>query len=161
MLPDPDPPAWAATAVCCVTNGAYSRVTPCGQTTHLQVGALGPDIELPGGFTLKSPRVASIWEALGFTATSNNEARQAEKIKAAENAAKKNNQERAKYLGKYGYPRLVGTGGIFYSDQLSTDKTPATNGGGFGMGKSGRMWPVPDVVESGNYLKTKKQQGKK
>merc|ERR1712054_113404 len=97
----------------------------------------------------------------GFTATSNNEARQAEKIKAAENAAKKNNQERAKYLGKYGYPRLVGTGGIFYSDQLSTDKAPAVNGGGFGMGKSGVMWPVPEVVESGTYVKTKKLQGNK
>merc|ERR1712194_902347 len=30
------------------------------------------------------PRVANIWEALGFTATSNNEARQQEKLKAIE-----------------------------------------------------------------------------
>ena len=32
------------------------------------------------------PRVESIWEALGFTATSNNEARQQEKLKAIEKA---------------------------------------------------------------------------
>jgi len=37
-----------------------------------------------------------------------------------------------RYLAKYGYPRLVGTKGIFYADQLSTDKQPM---GGFGMGK--------------------------
>jgi len=37
-------------------------------------------------------------------------------------------------LTKYGYPRLVGTKGIFYADQLSSDKEPM---GGFGMGKSG------------------------
>ena len=32
--------------------------------------------------------------------------------------------------------------------QLSTDKKPM---GGFGMGKSGVMWPVPEVVERGIY----------
>lgn len=28
--------------------------------------------------------------------------------------------KRTKYLAKYGYPRLVGTGGIFYADQVSS-----------------------------------------
>ena len=42
----------------------------------------------------------------------------------------------------------MGTKGIFYADQLSTDKEPM---GGFGMYKSGVMWPVPEVVESGCY----------
>ncbi len=27
--------------------------------------------------------------------------------------------KRSKYLAKYGYPRLVGTKGIFYADQVS------------------------------------------
>merc|ERR1712032_1551111 len=49
---------------------------------------------------------------------------------------------RGKWLDKYGYPRLVGSGGIFYADQLSTDKEPM---GGFNMGKSGSIWPVPKV----------------
>ena len=100
---------------------------------------------------LKAPRVESIWEAMGFTATSNNEARQAEKMKAQANAKDvggKNSEARTKYLAKYGYPRLVGTKGIFYADQLSSDKKPM---GGFGMGKSGVMWPVPEVVEEGTY----------
>lgn len=102
------------------------------------------------------PKVDSVWEALGFTATSNNEARQAAKIAAVEKArgAKSGvlNGEgaslRAKWLQKYGYPRLVGSGGIFYADQLSTDKEPM---GGFNMGKSGVMFPVPEVVERGTY----------
>jgi len=55
---------------------------------------------------------------------------------------------RKKWLEKYGYPRLVGSGGIFYADQLSTDKEPM---GGFNMGKSGVMFPVPEVVERGTY----------
>merc|ERR1712130_209699 len=55
---------------------------------------------------------------------------------------------RGEWLEKYGYPRLVGSGGIFYADQLSTDKEPM---GGFGMGKSGSIWPVPKIVESGQY----------
>merc|ERR1719183_2275912 len=102
------------------------------------------------------PRVANIWEALGFTATSNNEARQQEKLKAIEKAraAKKGvkggpgAELRAKWLEKYGYPRLVGSGGIFYADQLSTDKQPM---GGFNMGKSGQIWPIPEVVKEGAY----------
>merc|ERR1711988_688310 len=91
---------------------------------------------------------ANIWEAFGFTATSNNEARQEEKIKAAAKAKEMNNEERDAYLKRYGYPRLVGTKGIFYADQLSSDKKPM---GGFNMGKSGVMWGVPDVVEDGAY----------
>lgn len=118
----------------------------------------GITVNLPiiGETYLGPPKVASIWEAIGFTATSNNEARQKEKMKAIEKArnAKKGVKGgegasiRSKWLDKYGYPRLVGSGGIFYADQLSTDRTPM---GGFNMGKSGRMWPVPDVVQKGNY----------
>lgn len=102
------------------------------------------------------PKVASIWEALGFTATSNNEARQQEKMKAVEKCRTSSKgvlngpgaEIRGKWLEKYGYPRLVGSGGIFYADQLSTDKEPM---GGFNMGKSGTIWPVPDVVEEGQF----------
>lgn len=112
-----------------------------------EIGPLGFDIEL-GPIKLRAPRVASIWEALGFTATSNNEARQAAKMAASENASKDPLGKRTEYLGKYGYPRLVGTKGIFYADQLSSDKKPM---GGFGMKKSGVMWPVPPVVEEGAY----------
>jgi hypothetical protein len=114
------------------------------------------NLPLIGETYLGPPKVASIWEALGFTATSNNEARQAEKLKAIEQArnAKKGvlngpgSELRAQWLEKYGYPRLVGTGGIFYADQLSTDKVPM---GGFNMGKSGQIWPVPEVVKKGTY----------
>lgn len=63
--------------------------------------------------------VTSIWEALGFTATSNNEARQQAKMEAAAQAAVDKEGKRMKYLAKYGYPRLVGTSGIFYADQVS------------------------------------------
>merc|ERR1719384_854 len=118
----------------------------------------GFNVNLPliGETYLGPPKVASIWEAIGFTATSNNEARQQEKLKAIEKAreAKKGvkggpgAEIRKSWLDKYGYPRLVGSGGIFYADQLSTDKEPM---GGFNMGKSGQIWPVPDVVKSGNY----------
>merc|ERR1719384_958580 len=127
-----------------------------------EVGTLmdlpGFNVNLPliGETYLGPPKVASIWEALGFTATSNNEARQQEKLKAIEKAktAKKGvkggpGQEiRSKWLDKYGYPRLVGSGGIFYADQLSTDKEAM---GGFNMGKSGRIWPIPENVEKGAY----------
>ena len=115
-------------------------------------------INLPiiGETYIGPPKVASIWEALGFTATSNNEARQNEKLKAIEKArtAKKGvlNGPGAKirqaWLDKYGYPRLVGSGGIFYADQLSTDKEPM---GGFNMGKSGEIWPIPEAVKKGNF----------
>lgn len=118
----------------------------------------GFEVNLPliGKTYLGPPKVASIWEALGFTATSNNEARQQEKLKAigkAREAAKgvkggPGKEIRKEWLDKYGYPRLVGSGGIFYADQLSTDKEPM---GGFNMGKSGQIWPVPEVVKEGNY----------
>lgn len=118
----------------------------------------GVELNLPviGKTYIGPPKVASIWEALGFTATSNNEARQDEKLKAIEKAktAKKGvlggpgAEIRSKWLDKYGYPRLVGSGGIFYADQLSTDKEPM---GGFNMGKSGSIWPIPDIVKNGAY----------
>ena len=114
------------------------------------------NLPLIGETYLGPPKVASVWEALGFTATSNNEARQAEKMKAIEKAREatkgvkggKGKEIRSEWLDKYGYPRLVGSGGIFYADQLSTDKQPM---GGFNMGKSGKIWPVPEVVEGGAY----------
>lgn len=118
----------------------------------------GFEVNLPliGKTYLGPPKVSSIWEALGFTATSNNAARQAEKMKAVEKcrSAKKGvlngpgAEIRGKWLDKYGYPRLVGSGGIFYADQLSTDEQPM---GGFNMGKSGKIWPIPEIVESGAY----------
>jgi len=130
-------------------------------------GLPGATLNLPiiGETYIGPPKVASIWEALGFTATSNNAARQAEKKAAvqkcmtAKEGAKGSWLEaipmeesgaalRAKWLEKYGYPRLVGSGGIFYADQLSTDAEPS---GGFNMGKSGKIWPVPKVVEEGHY----------
>lgn len=114
------------------------------------------NLPLIGETYLGPPKVANIWEALGFTATSNNEARQNEKIKAIEKARTATKgvlngpgkEIRAEWLEKYGYPRLVGSGGIFYADQLSTDKEPM---GGFNMGKSGNIWPVPEVVAKGMY----------
>merc|ERR1719384_2095598 len=134
---------------------------------EVEAAGIGPLLGLPG-FTLNLPIIGetylgpprdkeSIWEALGFTATSNNEARQNEKIRAIEKArnAKKGvrlepggAEIRKSWLEKYGYPRLVGSGGIFYADQLSTDKEPM---GGFNMGKSGRIWPIPEIVEKGAY----------
>jgi len=114
------------------------------------------DLPIIGKTELGPPKVPNIWEAIGLTATSNNEARQMEKMKAVEKA--KTNTKgvkngpgaeiRAAWLEKYGYPRLVGSGGIFYADQLSTDMKPM---GGFNMGKSGQMWPIPKVVKDGNY----------
>ena len=60
---------------------------------------VGPMYDLPG-FTvnlpiigetyLGPPKVASIWEGLGFTATSNNEARQKVKLEAIEKARNSN-----------------------------------------------------------------------
>jgi len=118
----------------------------------------GMEVNLPliGKTYLGPPKVANIWEALGFTATSNNEARQNEKLKAIAKAREakvgvkggKGAEIRKGWLDKYGYPRLVGSGGIFYADQLSSDKEAM---GGFNMGKSGSIWPVPEVVKDGNY----------
>ena len=130
---------------------------------------VGPMYDLPG-FTvnlpligetyLGPPKVANIWEGLGFTATSNNDARQKVKLEAIEKArnSKKGvlngpgKEIRAEWLEKYGYPRLVGSGGIFYADQLSTDKEPM---GGFNMGKSGSIWPVPANIKVGQYSGSK------
>ena len=118
----------------------------------------GITVNLPliGETFLGPPKVANIWEGLGFTASSNNDARQQEKLKAIEKARNAptgvlngpGKEIRAKWLEKYGYPRLVGSGGIYYADQLSTDKQPM---GGFNMGKSGSVWPVPEVVKQGQY----------
>jgi len=141
--------------------------------TPEEADAVGPLANLPGitlnlpiiGETfLGPPKVASIWEAIGFTATSNNAARQAEKKRAVEKCKTSESgvdenqtmfgpggggaEQRKQWLDKYGYPRLVGTGGIFYADQLSSDEEPM---GGFNMGKSGSIWPVPEVVKSGQY----------
>ena len=107
-----------------------------------EIESLWRDIKI-GPITLKGPRVLTIWEAFGFTATSNNEARQKCKLEAQANASEDPRGLRAKHLGKYGYPRLVGTNGIFYADQLSTDTEKM---GGFGMNKSGVIWPVPEIV---------------
>lgn len=111
-----------------------------------EIGSLGEDIKI-GPIVLKSPRVATLWEAMGFTATSNNVARQKCKLEARTKAKNDPRGLRAKHLGKYGYPRLVGTNGIFYADQLSSDIEPMD---GFGMGKSGVIWPVPDIVKNKN-----------
>ncbi|GMI41680.1 hypothetical protein TeGR_g13921 [Tetraparma gracilis] len=140
---------------------ALSNVKEVAQTEEFSLfGRTFPSItvNLPiiGPTRLGPPPVATLGEAMGFTATSNNEARQREKMKAVEKAktATKGvlNGEgatlRAKWLSKYGYPRLVGSGGIFYADQLSTDKAPM---GGFNMGKSGEMFPAPQVVREGMY----------
>jgi hypothetical protein len=118
----------------------------------------GITVNLPfiGETYLGPPKVANIWEALGFTATSNNEARQAEKLKAVDKCRTATKgvlngpgaEIRAKWLEKYGYPRLVGSGGIYYADQLSTDKEPM---GGFNMGKSGEIWPVPETIRDGHF----------
>jgi len=127
-----------------------------------EVGSLfglpGMTLNLPviGETYIGPPKVASIWEALGFTATSNNDARQEEKKKAilkAKTATKgvlngPGKEIRKEWLDKYGYPRLVGSGGIFYADQLSSDKEPM---GGFNMGKSGNIWPVPENIAVGQY----------
>lgn len=139
-----------------------NRTDKEGDEVGTLFGLPGFNVNLPliGETYLGPPKVASIWEAIGFTATSNNEARQLEKMKAIEatrNAKKgvkgnKGKEIRGEWLKKYGYPRLVGSGGIFYADQLSTDKEAM---GGFNMGKSGTIWPVPDVVKGGTYGGTK------
>merc|ERR1712087_221753 len=79
------------------------------------LGLPGFTVNLPliGETYLGPPRVESVWEAIGFTATSNNEARQAEKLKAIEKAKTATKGVlggegatlRSKWLEKYGYPR--------------------------------------------------------
>merc|ERR1712146_451275 len=75
-----------------------------------------------GPFQMMSFTSSSIPEALGFTATSNNAARQEEKKKAIEKT-KALQQKFAglqkEWLTKYGYKKFVGD--WFYADQLSTD----------------------------------------
>ena len=89
-----------------------------------------------------------ILEALGFTATSNNAARQEEKKKAI--AKTKMMQQKyaglqKEWLTKYGYKKFVGD--WFYADQLSSDESDDSKGG-FNMQKGGYY---PD----GRYKPTK------
>merc|ERR1712194_211446 len=105
-------------------------------------GQEGVRLNLPiiGETVLAPPKVASIWEALGFTATSNNAARQAEKKRAVQKCmtAKEGVSENQTMFGP-------GGGG---ADQLSSDTSPS---GGFNMGKSGEVWPCPDIVREGHF----------
>merc|ERR1719263_2453530 len=99
-------------------------------------GGLLPEISfnVPGlnvDVNIKAPEVESIWEAIGFTATSNNARRVEEKMKAV---AKDDNNKNGKYKDilqywkeKYGYSKYY-PGSWFYYDQLSTD--PDENGRG-------------------------------
>mmetsp|Transcript_25622 Transcript_25622/g.78824 ORF Transcript_25622/g.78824 Transcript_25622/m.78824 type:complete len:206 (-) Transcript_25622:161-778(-) len=85
------------------------------------------------------PQVESIWEALGFTATSNNAARQAEKkraIKAELEAEEKYKDLLTFWKDKYGYQKYV-PGTWFYADQLSTDDEELKSTSGFRMRKGG------------------------
>merc|ERR1719191_476452 len=98
-------------------------------------GGLLPEFEvnipiLNVDLKVAAPEVESIWEAIGFTATSNNAARVAEKQKAV--AKEKKNAEKfgdilAYWKEKYGYSKYY-PGSWFYYDQLSTD--PDENGRG-------------------------------
>lgn len=98
-------------------------------------GGLLPEFEINVPFInvdlkVAAPEVESIWEAIGFTATSNNAARVAEKQKAVQKEAA-SNQKYADILGywkeKYGYSKYV-PGSWFYYDQLSTDPDEAGRG---------------------------------
>lgn len=98
------------------------------EVTPKLFGGLLPEIQftIPGlnvDVNIAAPRVDSIWEALGFTATSNNLARVEEKAKAVE----KEKANKQKYDGilsywkdKYGNEKYY-PGSWFYADQLSTD----------------------------------------
>ena len=98
-------------------------------------GGLLPEFEINVPFInvdlkVAAPEVESIWEAIGFTATSNNAARVAEKQKAVQKEAA-SNAKYADILGywkeKYGYSKYV-PGSWFYYDQLSTDPDEAGRG---------------------------------
>ena len=98
-------------------------------------GGLLPEFEINVPFLNVDLKVAaleveSIWEAIGFTATSNNAARVAEKQKAVQKEAA-SNAKYADILGywkeKYGYSKYV-PGSWFYYDQLSTDPDEAGRG---------------------------------
>ncbi|KAJ8601799.1 hypothetical protein CTAYLR_006831, partial [Chrysophaeum taylorii] len=83
--------------------------------------------------SIAAPEVDSIWEALGFTSTSNNAARQEEKKKAIKKEAEA--EEKYKDLltfwkDKYGYSKYV-PGTWFYADQLSTDDDELKKTSGF------------------------------
>eukprot|EP00633_Aureoumbra_lagunensis_P003394 CAMPEP_0197290924 /NCGR_PEP_ID=MMETSP0890-20130614/10317_1 /TAXON_ID=44058 ORGANISM="Aureoumbra lagunensis, Strain CCMP1510" /NCGR_SAMPLE_ID=MMETSP0890 /ASSEMBLY_ACC=CAM_ASM_000533 /LENGTH=210 /DNA_ID=CAMNT_0042763301 /DNA_START=67 /DNA_END=699 /DNA_ORIENTATION=- len=104
----------------------------------------GPEIKftipiLNVDVNITPPEVESIWEALGFAATSNNEARQNEKRKAI--AKEKEAEMKYKDLldfwkDKYGYQKYV-PGTWFYADQLSTDADDLKATSGFRMRKGG------------------------
>merc|ERR1719282_1239159 len=99
-------------------------------------GGLLPEISfnVPGlnvDVNIKAPEVESLWEAMGFTATSNNARRVEEKLKAVK---KEEDYKNTKYKDivnywkeKYGYTKYY-PGSWFYYDQLSTD--PDENGRG-------------------------------
>jgi len=85
------------------------------------------------------PETESIWEALGFTATSNNEARQLEKkksIKKEKEAYEKYDELTTFWREKYGYTKYV-PGSWFYADQLTTDDDELRSTSGFRMRKGG------------------------
>jgi hypothetical protein len=98
-------------------------------------GGLLPEIKFNVPFlnvdvNIAAPQVESIWEAIGFTATSNNARRVEEKQKAV--AKEKANAEKwgtilQYWKEKYGYSKYY-PGSWFYYDQLSTD--PDENGRG-------------------------------
>merc|ERR1719362_1791204 len=89
-------------------------------------GGLLPEISvmIPGinaELNVKAPQVESIWEAMGFTATSNNARRVEEKLKAVEKEKKNAEGKYADIVGywkeKYGYSKYY-PGSWFYYDQL-------------------------------------------
>jgi len=98
-------------------------------------GGLLPEIRFNVPFlnvdvNIAAPEVESIWEAIGFTATSNNARRVEEKQKAVAKEAA--NAEKwgtilQYWKEKYGYSKYY-PGSWFYYDQLSTD--PDENGRG-------------------------------
>lgn len=88
---------------------------------------------------IAAPEVESIWEAFGFTATSNNAARQDEKRKAIKKekvAEEKYKDILSFWKDKYGYSKYV-PGTWFYADQLSTDAEDLRAMSGFRMRKGG------------------------
>ena len=117
-------------------------------------GGLLPEVRftVPGinvDVNIVAPQVESIWEALGFAATSNNARRVEEKMKAV---AKEKSKKEGEYKtlvdywsDKYGYTKYY-PGSWFYYDQLSTDPeesgrgaigTPIRKMSGFRMRKGG------------------------
>mmetsp|Transcript_7558 Transcript_7558/g.22412 ORF Transcript_7558/g.22412 Transcript_7558/m.22412 type:complete len:248 (+) Transcript_7558:62-805(+) len=106
-------------------------------------GGLLPEISfnVPGlnvDVNVAAPQVESIWEAMGFTATSNNARRVEEKMKAVEKEKKNAEGKYADIVGywkeKYGYSKYY-PGSWFYYDQLSTD--PEEGQGEFNKDRNG------------------------